>query len=80
MTKLFASLSLRALDQIVLEYIKKNPGSRLYQIDANTLKSHHSWGTKHIVERLEQRKKIAVIRYQHGNKIAPKYYPLMVTR
>jgi hypothetical protein len=80
MTKLFASLSLRALDQVVLDYIKKNPGSRLYQIDADTLKSHHSWGTKHIEERLEERKKIAVIRYQQGKKVAPKYYPLMVTR
>lgn len=76
MTKLFASLSLLALDQVVLKYIKNNPGSRLYQIDADTLQSHHSWGTKHIVERLEERKKIAVIRYKHDKKIAPRYYPV----
>jgi hypothetical protein len=74
MTKLFANLTLKTLDILVLKYIKNNPGSRLFEIDAKTLRSHHSWGTKHIVERLEEQKRIAVIRYQQGKKVAPKYY------
>lgn len=74
MLNLIASLSLNALDNVVLNYIKQHPGERLFQIDAGTLKSHHQWGTKHIVERLESNNKIAVIRTRHGYKIAPRYY------
>ena len=74
MRQLLASLSLKALDNVVLSYIKANPGSRLYEIDKDTLRSHHSWGTKHVVERLESTNKIAVIRTQQGRKIAPRYY------
>jgi hypothetical protein len=74
MLKLLASLSLTALDKVVLDYIKANPGSRLYEIDKDTLRSHHSWGTKHVVQRLENANKVTVIRTRHGKKIAPKYY------
>jgi predicted transcriptional regulator len=74
MTKLFAKFTLKTLDLLVLKYIKSNPGCRLYEINSETLRSHHSWGTKHIVERLEEQKRIAVIRYQQGKKVAPKYY------
>jgi hypothetical protein len=74
MLNLIASLSLNALDSVVLNYIKHNPGKRLHQIDKDTLRSHHQWGTKHIVERLESNNKIAVIRTLHGKKIAPRYF------
>ena len=74
MLNIIASLSLNALDSVVLKYIKQNPGKRLFQIDKDTLQSHHQWGTKFVVERLEAKGKIAVIRYSHGKKIAPKYY------
>jgi arginine repressor len=74
MTKLFANLTLKTLDLLVLKYIKSNPGRRLYEINSETLRSHHSWGTKHIVERLEQQHRVAVIRTQHGKKVAPRYY------
>jgi hypothetical protein len=74
MTKLVAQLTLKALDSLVLHYIKKNPGRRLYEIDESTLRSHHSWGAKHIVERLEVQRKITVIRQKHGKKVAPRYY------
>lgn len=74
MVKLIATLSLKALDSVVLSYIKANPGKRLHEIDKDTLKSHHQWGTKCVVERLEKDYKIAVIRSQHGRKIAPRYY------
>ena len=74
MLNLLAKLSLYSLDRLVLDYIKANPGSRLYKIDNDTLQSHHNWGAKHIVERLEQQGRVAVIREHHGQKIAPRYY------
>lgn len=74
MLKFLANLSLNALDQIVLDYIKANPGKRLYQIDAETIKSHHQWGSKYVVQRLEEQGRIAVIRSQQGKKIAPRYF------
>jgi hypothetical protein len=74
MLKLLANLSLSALDKVVLDYIKENPGKRLYQIDAMTINSHHQWGSKYVVQRLEDQGRIAVIRTQHGKKIAPRYF------
>lgn len=74
MLKLLARLSLSTLDKVVLDYIKEHPGKRLFEIDKDTLNSHHQWGTKHVVQRLESNNKIAVIRTLHGRKIAPRYY------
>jgi hypothetical protein len=74
MLKILASLSLAALDKVVLDYIKEHPGSRLFQIDKDTIKSHHNWGTKYIVQRLEDSGKVAVFREHQGRKIAPRYY------
>lgn len=77
MINLTTYLCLAALDKVVLNYIKNNPGSRLFEIDQDTINSHHSWGTKYIVTRLEHKKKIAVIREKQGRKIAPRYYALI---
>ncbi len=74
MLKFIANLSLNALDKVVLDYIKEHPGSRLFEIDSKTLKSHHNWGSKYVVQRLEDDGKIMVVRTRHGRKIAPKYY------
>jgi hypothetical protein len=74
MLKLLANLSLNALDKVVLDYIKANPGKRLYEIDKDTIKSHHQWGSKYVVQRLEQQGKITVIRHKWGKKIAPRYF------
>jgi hypothetical protein len=59
---------------VVLDYIKEHPGQRLFQIDRNTLKSHHNWGTKHVVQRLEDQGRIVVQRQRLGEAIAPRYY------
>lgn len=74
MLKLLARLSLSTIDKVVLNYIKANPGKRLFEIDKDTLQSHHQWGTKYVVQRLEQEGKIVVFRAKHGRKIAPRYY------
>ena len=77
MLNILAKLSLFSLDRIFLDYIKTNPGSRLFQIDNDTLQSHHNWGAKHIVERLEEQGRITVIRHKWGKKIAPRYFALV---
>lgn len=75
-----ANLALSYLDNLVLEYIKKNPGKRCHVIDKATLKSHHQWGTKHILTRLEQQGKVEVIdkcidlKTQQIRGCFPKYY------
>jgi predicted transcriptional regulator len=69
MTKLFCRLFEDQLSRTVYAYIKANPGLRLYEIDKNTLKSHHNWGTKYIVERLEDAGKLYVKREHHGKKV-----------
>ena len=81
MTKLFCSLLESRLANVILTYIKNNPGQRLYVIDRNTLKSHHNWGTKYIVERLESEGRLYVKRehhgktvYEDGRKVWPTYY------
>ena len=58
----------------VLAFIKRNPGCQLFEINAATLESHHSWGTKSILVDLECRGMIFVKRYHHGRKIKPLYY------
>ena len=56
--KRLAKLALNQLDGVVLQHVKNNPGQRCFQIDKATLNSHHQWGTKHILQRLEQQHKI----------------------
>lgn len=74
MLKVISNLALLSLDKVVLDYIKQNPGKRLFQIDKDTVQSHHNWGAKYIVQRLEDQGRVVVFREQHGKKIAPRYY------
>jgi hypothetical protein len=74
MLNIIARLALKSLDRVVLDYIKEHPGQRLFQIDRNTLNSHHNWGTKHVVQRLEDQGRIVVQRQRLGEAIAPRYY------
>ena len=57
-----AKIALQQLDGIVLQHVKKNPGQRCFEIDRATLNSHHQWGTKHILQRLEQQHKIYCVK------------------
>ena len=59
------------IEEVVYRYIKANPGLRLYQIDKGTLKSHHNWGAKYYVERLENSGRVFVKREHHGEKFYP---------
>jgi predicted transcriptional regulator len=81
MTRLLCSALELQLRRAVLNYIKRNPGQRLYIIDAATVKSHHNWGAKYIVDRLEAEGKLYVKRehhgqprYEDGSKVWPLYY------
>jgi len=74
MLKTLINLSISAVDNVVLGYIKSNPGQRLFEIDKATINSHHQWGSKYIVHRLEERGKIYVQRQRMGERIAPRYY------
>jgi len=57
-----AKLALQQLDGIVYQYVNSNPGQRCFEIDHATLRSHHQWGTKHILQRLEQQGKIYCVK------------------
>ena len=57
-----AKLALQQLDGIVYQQVKKHPGQRCFEIDDATLRSHHQWGTKHILQRLEQQGKIYCVK------------------
>ena len=62
-----AKLALNQLDGIVLSHVKKNPGQRCFEIDRATLNSHHQWGTKYILQRLEQQQLIYCVKKEfHG--------------
>lgn len=74
MLNVIARLALKSLDHVVLDYIKEHPGQRLFQIDRATIKSHHSWGTKHVLQRLEDQGKIFVQRARLGESFPPRYY------
>ncbi len=76
MIRLASQFSIKLADYAMLKFIRKNPGSRLFEINAATLKSHHSWGTKATLVRLESEGWLFVKRAQHGKRIAPKYYVL----
>ena len=76
MIQLMSRMSLKLADQALLRYIRKNPGKRLFEINAATLKSHHSWGTKSALARLETEGWLYVQRSQHGKRIPPRYFVL----
>ena len=59
-----AKLALQQLDGIVYQHIKKHPGQRCFEIDKATLNSHHQWGTKHILQRLEQQQRIYCVKHE----------------
>ena len=64
LSRVLSRLSLNLAERAMLRYISKNPGKQLYQINAATLKSHHSWGTKSVLSDLERHGKIDVVRYR----------------
>ena len=86
-----AKLALRQLDGIVLAHVRKNPGQRCFEIDKATLDSHHQWGTKHILQRLEQQQLIYCVKHEVAGilkepgkedqvvwrKVYPRYYTYM---
>ena len=62
LSRAFSRLSLSLAERAVLRTIRKQPGLRLFEINARTLKSHHSWGTKSVLADLERQHKITVVR------------------
>ena len=76
MVRFMSVMSLKLADQAMLRYIRKNPGKRLFEINDATLKSHHSWGTKAALARLESEGWLYVQRNQHGKRIPPRYFAL----
>ncbi len=64
MIRLASKLSRKLSEHAVLRYIAANPGKQLYQINAATLNSHHSWGTKSVLSELERHGKIDVVRFR----------------
>ena len=63
-TRVLSRLSLSLAERAILRYISKNPGRQLFQINAATLNSHHSWGTKSVLSDLERQGKIYVRRFR----------------
>lgn len=76
MIRLLSRASLALTDAALLRYLRRNPGSRLFEINAATLQSHHSWGTKSALARLESEGWLYVKRAHHGKRIPPRYYVL----
>jgi hypothetical protein len=76
MIRFLSQASIKLSDHALLRFMRRNPGSRLFEINAATLQSHHSWGTKSALARLESEGWLYVQRSQHGKRIAPKYYVL----
>lgn len=77
--RLACKIASKLQDKALLCYIKKNPGCRLFEINAATLKSHHSWATKSVLARLERKGKVEVIRQKltatgEIKDIKPLYY------
>jgi hypothetical protein len=74
-----AKIALQQLDGIVYQHIKKHPGQRCFEIDDATLNSHHQWGTKHILQRLEQQGKIYCVKREFvGTMTRPGEQPEVV--
>ena len=63
-TRLASKLSRKLSEHAVLRFIAANPGKQLYQINAATLNSHHSWGTKSVLSDLERHGMIDVVRFR----------------
>jgi hypothetical protein len=76
MIRLLSRASIKLSDQALLRFMRRNPGSRLFEINAATLQSHHSWGTKSALARLESEGWLYVQRSQHGKRIPPRYFVL----
>lgn len=76
MIRVLSRVSLKLADQAMLRYIRKHPGSRLFEINRATLNSHHSWGTKSVLAKLEAEGWLYVQRAQHGKRIPPRYFVL----
>jgi hypothetical protein len=76
MIRLLSRASIKLSDQALLRFMRRNPGSRLFEINAATLQSHHSWGTKSALARLESEGWLYVKRAHHGKRIPPRYYVL----
>jgi hypothetical protein len=72
--RLATALSISVATLAVRSYIKRNPGSRLFQIDRATLRSYNTWGAKSILLDLETRGLIYAKRTHHGKKVPPTYY------
>ena len=67
-------LCLNRIDDEVYNWIKDNPGYRLYQIDKATLRSHKNWGAKHIVERLIEQGRVFYVCVPRGKQIIKTYW------
>jgi hypothetical protein len=74
MIRLLSRASIKLSDQALLRFMRRNPGSRLFEINAATLQSHHSWGTKAALARLESEGWLYVQRSKHGKRIPPRYF------
>ena len=64
LSRTVSALGQKLTERAVLRTIRKNPGLRLYEINDLTLQSHHSWGTKSVVQNLERQGKITVKRHR----------------
>ena len=64
LSRTFSALGQKLTERAVLRTIRKQPGLRLFEINDRTLKSHHSWGTKSVVQNLERQGKITVLRHR----------------
>ena len=62
LSRTVSALGQKLTERAVLRTIRKHPGLRLFEINDLTLQSHHSWGTKSVVQNLERQGKITVVR------------------
>lgn len=64
LSRTVSALGQKLTERAVLRTIRKRPGLRLFEINDLTLRSHHSWGTKSVVQNLERQGKITVKRHR----------------
>lgn len=65
LSRTFSALGQKLTERAVLRTIRKQPGLRLFEINDLTLRSHHSWGTKSVVQNLERQGRITVKRHRY---------------
>ena len=85
LSRTVSALGQKLTERAVLRTIRKRPGLRLFEINDLTLRSHHSWGTKSVVQNLERQGKITVKRHRwtcdhktgkiERKSIKPLYFP-----